>query len=92
MDYDTAPRSAGETSQSTTFLSATFNRLDDVKQVLYGINERLNASGFYAGPAVAPKEKAPPAENNQRAAIDEVIERLAETAASIREQVNRLVG
>lgn len=73
------------------FLATVDNRLSDIKQVLYGISEKLNAGGFYPPPTPAPSgDNAPPAENTLRHSIDANLTRMYDTALSIKEQVDRL--
>jgi hypothetical protein len=90
--YTEENRYAGtDTAQRNTFMNDTINEISDIKQILYGIAERLNAAGFYPSPRSAPDSPDKPAENNIRSALTNELARVRETVSSIREQVERLV-
>lgn len=72
------------------FLYVTRDRLEDIKQTLYGISEALGNAGFYPPPQGASTSADKPTENNVRQQLDDTISRIYETAGSIRDQVGRL--
>jgi hypothetical protein len=80
---------ADRTRDVQPFLYTTRDRLEDIKQVLYGISEALGNAGFYPPPQGA-NQAEKPVENNVRQQLDDTISRIHETAATIREQVGRL--
>jgi hypothetical protein len=89
MDRDYAG-TASQSERAPSFLESTNTRLSDTLQILYGVTEMLNVAGFYPPPSASSKGEAPNVENNIRHNIDDTLDRLAEAARTIKEQVQRL--
>lgn len=74
-----------------TFLGDTAYRLNDIKQILYGISERLSTAGFYPPPQPTSSDNAKPAESNVRHEISDQLGQIYETANTIRAQLEKLL-
>ena len=74
----------------TGFLNELNGGLNDIKQILYGVSERLAQAGFYPNPSAAGGEQVKPDESNVRSEIQREVWRLHETALAIKQQVDRL--
>jgi hypothetical protein len=89
-EYDRAFAEA--TSKPMSFMTSSLDQLQDIKQIVYGLQETLNEKGFYPNPEVArSNDPKPPEENNFRAEMERVIRQIHDTALQVRQQLDRLI-
>lgn len=90
MEPDYRPRDAEPSLRPDTFLGSLQSQLNDTKQILYGVTERLNQAGFYPNPQ-STGEASKPIEATIRSEITNQIDLLRETALMVKQQVDRIV-